>query len=138
MLHQQGLKYSVATLGTALTPHHIRTLKRYTKNLVTVFDGDPGGHPARPSSGRLPLFFNEEAVEGDLLPKGEDPDGFLRKGKGSVFFESMIEKAVPLTDFFFDWMMKSHDMKSIENKVKVAKEEVWPSSAESRTDTKST
>ena len=122
MLHQQGLKYSVATLGTALTPHHIRTLKRYTKNLVTVFDGDPAGIQANLRS--LPLFLDEE-VWGKtvLLPKGEDPDGFLRKGKGSVF-ESMIEKAVPLTDFFFDWMMKSHDMKSIENKVKVAKEGV--------------
>jgi hypothetical protein len=35
-LHQYGLKHSVATLGTALTTQHIRTLKRYTRNLITL------------------------------------------------------------------------------------------------------
>src|SRR4030042_1552310 len=42
-LHQYGLKHSVAMLGTALTAQHIRTLRRYTKNVITVFDPDPAG-----------------------------------------------------------------------------------------------
>ena len=78
-LHQFGLKHSVATLGTALTTQHIRTLKRYTRNLITVFDADPAG--IQGSLRSLPLFLEEE-VSGKtvLLPKGEDPDSFLRKG----------------------------------------------------------
>ena len=119
-LHQCGLKHSVATLGTALTTQHIRTLKRYTKNLITVFDADPAGIQANLRS--LPLFLDEE-VWGKtiILPKGEDPDSFLRKGNLEVF-EGMCERAIPLIDFFFEWMMKNNDMSSIENKVKVAKE----------------
>ena len=48
-LHQYGWRHSVATLGTALTPQHIRTLKRYTKNLITLFDADEGRGRGNPS-----------------------------------------------------------------------------------------
>ncbi|OGP57386.1 MAG: DNA primase [Deltaproteobacteria bacterium RBG_13_52_11b] len=119
-LHQNGFKQSVATLGTALTPHHIRTLKRYTKNLVTLFDSDEAGAKANLRS--LPLFLEEEvAAKAIFLPKGQDPDEFLRKGN-SKEFERRAAGAVPLIDFFFEWLLKNHDMKSIEGKVKVAQE----------------
>jgi len=121
-LHQYGLKHSVATLGTALTPQHIRTLKRYTRNLMTVFDADPAGVQATLRS--LPLFLEEE-VDGRtiILPEGEDPDGFLRKGTLEGF-EKRVERAVPLIDFFFERLMRTHDVKSVDGKVKIAKEGV--------------
>jgi DNA primase len=121
-LHQCGLKHSVATLGTALTTKHIRTLKRYTENLITVFDADQAGVQATLRS--LPLFL-EEGVVGKmiLLPKGEDPDGFLRKGNLEDF-ERRVAGAVPLIDFFFEWLMKTYDVKSINGKVKVVEEGV--------------
>jgi DNA primase len=121
-LHQYGLKHSVATLGTALTPQHIRTLKRYTKNLITVFDADPAGVQATLRS--LPLLLEEEvAGRTVVLPEGEDPDGFLRKGNLEDF-EKRVERAVPLIDFFFERLMKTHDVKSVDGKVKIAKEGV--------------
>ena len=121
-LHQCGLKHSVATLGTALTPQHIRTLKRYTNNLITVFDADPAGIQATLRS--LPLFLEEEvAGKTIVLPKGEDPDGFLRKGNLEDFGKRM-ELAVSLIDFFFERLMKAHDVKSVDGKVKIAKEGV--------------
>jgi DNA primase len=119
-LHQFGLKHNVATLGTALTAQHVRTLKRYTKNLITVFDADEAGIKA--SLRALPLFLEEEvAGKTVLLPEGEDPDEFLRKGNLEDFEERVIH-AVPLIDFFFEWLMKTHDIKSIDGKVKVAEE----------------
>jgi DNA primase len=119
-LHQYGWKNSVATLGTALTTQHIRILKRYTKNLITLFDADQAGIQATLRS--LPLFLEEE-VTGKMiaLPKGEDPDGFLRKGNLEEFGKK-VEQALPLVDFFFERLMKTTDLKSIEGKVKVAKE----------------
>jgi DNA primase len=121
-LHQYGFKHSVATLGTALTPQHIRTLKRYTKNVMTVFDADPAGVQAALRS--LPLFLQEE-VDGKVvvLPEGEDPDGFLRKGNLKEFQER-VEQAVSLIDFFFERLMKTHGVKSVDGKVKIAKEGV--------------
>ena len=121
-LHQYGLKYSIATLGTALTPQHIRTLKRYTKNCITVFDADPAGVQATLRS--LPLFLEAEVMgKTVLLPKGDDPDGFLRKGKREEF-DKRVAGAIPLLDFFFQRLMKVNDMKSIEGKVKIAEEGV--------------
>jgi len=121
-LHQYGLKHSVATLGTALTTQHIRTLKRYTKNLITLFDADQAGVQATLRS--LPLFLEEE-VAGKMiaLPKGEDPDGFLRKGNVEEFGKR-AKRAIPLIDFFFERLMKTYDVKSVEGKVNVAKEGV--------------
>ncbi len=119
-LHQFGLKHSVATLGTALTSQHVHILKRYTKNLITVFDADEAGIQA--SLRAIPLFLEEEVVgKTILLPKGEDPDGFLRKGNLEEF-EKGATHAVSLIDFFFEWLMKTHDTKSIDGKVKVAEE----------------
>ncbi len=121
-LHQYGLKHSVATLGTALTTQHIRTLKRYTKNLITLFDADQAGIQATLRS--LPLFLEEEVVGKTIaLPKGEDPDGFLRKGNLEDFGKR-VEQALPLIDFFFERLMKTTDLKSVDGKVKVAKEGV--------------
>jgi DNA primase len=121
-LHQYGSKDCVATLGTALTTQHIRTLKRYTKNLITIFDADQAGVQATLRS--LPLFLEEEVTGSTIvLPKGEDPDGFLRKGNLEDFGKK-VERAVPLIDFFFDRLMNTHDLNSIEGKVKVAKEGV--------------
>ncbi len=119
-LHQYGLKHSVATLGTAMTAQHIRTLKRYTKNLITVFDPDPAGIQATLRT--LPLFLEEEVTgKAILLPKGEDPDTFLKKGNLEDF-EKRLAGAIPLIDFFFEWLMKTHDVKSIDGKVNIAKE----------------
>lgn len=121
-VHQYGLKHSVATLGTALTTQHIRTLKRYTKNLNILFDADQAGVQATLRS--LPLFLEEEVVGKTIvLPKGEDPDGFLRKGNLEEFGKR-AERAVPLIDFFFERLMKTYDVKSIDGKVRVAKEGV--------------
>jgi DNA primase len=119
-LHQFGLKHSVATLGTALTAHQIHILKRYTKNLITVFDADKAGIQANLRA--LPLFLEEE-VSGKtiILPKDEDPDGFLRK-ENLEEFEKRAIHAVPLIDFFFEQLIKTHDTKSIDGKVKVAEE----------------
>jgi len=119
-LHQHGFKQSVATLGTAMTSSHIRTLKRYTNNFVTVFDGDAAGVQAALRS--LPLFLEEEVWgEAVVLPSGEDPDSLLRKG-GREAFQKMVEKRIPLIAFFLEGRMKSGNRRSIEERVKVAKE----------------
>ena len=43
MAHQMGVGNVVATMGTALTPRHVRQLRRYAPRVVLVFDADEGG-----------------------------------------------------------------------------------------------
>lgn len=119
-LHQKGWAHSVATLGTALTVQHLRVLKRYTKNILTVFDPDPAGIQATLRT--LPLFLAEEVYgKAVLLPEGEDPDTFLKKGHHAEF-EKRVKGAIPLIDFFFERLMKIYDPRSIDGRVSIAKE----------------
>ena len=41
--HQAGVKNVVATAGTALTEHHLRTLSRFTQDVRLAFDADKAG-----------------------------------------------------------------------------------------------
>jgi len=90
--------------------------------LITLFDADQAGVQATLRS--LPLFLEEEVVgKTVVLPKGEDPDGFLRKGNLEDFVKR-VEHAMPLVDFFFERLMETYDVKSVDGRVRIAKEGV--------------
>lgn len=77
-LYKAGFCNVVATLGTALTRDHARLLKRYTKNVIVLFDGDAAGQSAAERS--LPLLLAEGLLPRALaLPEKMDPDEYLAK-----------------------------------------------------------
>ncbi len=118
-LAQYGVTYAVATLGTALTVDHVRALSRYTKNIIALFDGDDAGLKAAARSFEIFIdagMFGRAA----FLPKGEDPDTFVR-AKGKEALESVLERAVPLADYYFSWLEQRHG-KTIEGKSQIAGE----------------
>ncbi|HKA31676.1 MAG TPA: DNA primase, partial [Candidatus Binatia bacterium] len=76
-LAQFGIGDVVATLGTALTPDHVRLLGRYTKNIIALFDGDAAGRKAAARS--FEIFVEAGLIgRGAFLPKDHDPDSFVR------------------------------------------------------------
>jgi len=105
-LVQFGVTEVVATLGTALTPDHVRILSRYTKNIIALFDGDTAGHKAAARS--LEIFL-EAGLWGQaaFLPKGEDPDSFVRK-HGKDALEQVVDRAIPVADFYLNWLQTTH------------------------------
>ena len=118
-LAQHDVGYSVATLGTALTPAHVRALSRYTKNIVALFDGDDAGQKAAARSFEI---FVEAGLLGRaaFLPKGDDPDSFIRS-RGKPALEAVLEQAISLADYYFSWLEQRHG-KSIEGKSQIANE----------------
>jgi len=76
--HQSGIKNVVASSGTALTVEQIQLIKRLTKNIVVIFDGDRAGISAalRGIDMILEQGLNVKVL---LLPDGEDPDSFSKK-----------------------------------------------------------
>jgi DNA primase len=109
----------VATLGTALTPDHVRVLARYTKNIIALFDGDDAGRKAAARSFEI---FIESGLLGRaaFLPKGEDPDTFVRR-EGKAAVERILAGAVPLADYFFSWQEQRYG-RSLEGKSQIASE----------------
>ena len=77
-MHQCGIENVVANSGTALSVHQIRTLHRFTNNIVLLYDGDEAGiHAAM--RGTDMLLAEGMNVKVMLLPDGDDPDSFARK-----------------------------------------------------------
>lgn len=93
-LFQAGIRNSVATMGTALTPDHGKMLKRMTRNVVALFDGDAAGIEAAERS--LPILLAADLYpKGLTLPNGMDPDDYVKKyGADSLTIE--LDKAPDL------------------------------------------
>ncbi len=89
-LHQAGVTHSVASSGTALTVEQIRLVKRYSKNITVLYDGDKAGIKA--SIRGIDLILEEDLnVSAINLPEGEDPDSFVRK-LGETDFRKYIKE----------------------------------------------
>ena len=83
-MHQCGIENVVANSGTALSVHQIRTLHRFTNNIVLLYDGDEAGiHAAM--RGTDMLLAEGMNVKVMLLPDGDDPDSFARKHTAADF-----------------------------------------------------
>ncbi|MBI4209288.1 MAG: DNA primase [Deltaproteobacteria bacterium] len=99
-LWQAGLPNVVATLGTALTPFHMEALRRYTDQIVLLFDGDAAGKRAAWRS--LEPFLKASLFPKMVfLPDGEDPDQHVQK-RGTPFLLEQISKAPFLLDVVMD------------------------------------
>jgi DNA primase len=77
-LHQAGIENVVASGGTSLTQDQLRLIKKYTKNLTIIYDGDAAGIKAalRGLDMALEESLNVKLV---LIPGKEDPDSYVRK-----------------------------------------------------------
>jgi len=77
-LYQAGIKNVVASSGTALTKEQVQLIKRFTQNMVILYDGDAAGIKAalRGLDIVLEQGLNVMLV---LLPDSEDPDSFVKK-----------------------------------------------------------
>ncbi len=89
-LHQAGIENVVASGGTSLTPDQLRLIKKYTKNLTIIYDGDGAGIKAALRG--LDLALEESLnVRLVLIPDNEDPDSYVNK-VGAAAFQEFVEK----------------------------------------------
>jgi DNA primase len=101
-LHQAGVPYAVATLGTATTADHLKRVFQLVSEVVFSFDGDRAGRAAawRALQNALP-----EAIEGRelrflFLPEGEDPDTLVGREGREAFEQRLASEALPLSEYF--------------------------------------
>jgi len=119
-LAQFGIRYAVATLGTAATPDHLETMFRTTSEIVLCFDGDQAGRKAawRAMEHALPVMREGRQLNVMFLPDGEDPDTLVRS-EGRDAFEQRIANALPLSNFLFDNLRKQVKMNSVDGRAKL-------------------
>jgi len=88
-MHQSGVVNVVSSSGTALTVDQIRLIRRLTKNIVVLFDGDAAG--VRASLRGIDLILEQDMhVKICNFPEGEDPDSFA-KGKTQEAIRTFLQ-----------------------------------------------
>ena len=76
--HHHGVTNSVASSGTALTDDQVRLLKRFTDELLLVFDADRAGRAAAFKAIELASAHQMRTRVATIPPPAKDPDEFLR------------------------------------------------------------
>lgn len=103
-----GIENIVAVLGTALTESHVKTLTRFTKKIIYMFDGDAAGQKA---ARRAIQFIEKDDIDLRcvVLPDGMDPDDFVR-ARGGAALRALLDESIPLMDFVFGKLEEESDI----------------------------
>jgi len=115
-LHQHGVDYSVATLGTSTTPAHVEKLLKLADELYFCFDGDDAGRKAawRALENSLEQLVDGKQLSFMFFPEGEDPDSFVRKCA-----DSDVWTALPLSEFMAKELGRQVDLETDEGRAKL-------------------
>ncbi len=117
---QADIENIVASCGTALTIEQIRSVKRFTRNVVLLFDTDSAGVAAMIRS--LDLLIEEEMnVKIAVLDEGADPDSFV-KNHGKEEFLKKLKDAKSVFAYKFDYLTNKFDINSVEARAKIVAE----------------
>ncbi|MEG1840544.1 MAG: DNA primase [Raoultibacter sp.] len=122
-LHEAGITNVVATMGTALTMRHIRTLSHHAKNsIIYLFDGDEAGQRAAdralsfidssltPEAGR-----SKVELAAVTLPKNIDPADFVTQ-YGAQALQTLLDDAQPLLKFGIERRLARFDLTTAEGR----------------------
>lgn len=103
-LHQAGVEYAVASSGTSLTEDQIKLIKRYTKNVAVLYDGDSAGVKAAMRG--IDLLLQEGMqVKVVLFPDGHDPDSYARSVTREVLEDYLQNESKDFIDFFIQVLL---------------------------------
>jgi DNA primase len=118
-LHQAGIHYAVATLGTATTAEHLKRAFRVCSEIIFCFDGDKAGRAAawRALNNALPEAQAGRELRFLFLPDGEDPDTLVGK-EGAAAFEGRYAGALPLSEYLVQHLLAEADVGHADGKAR--------------------
>ena len=104
--HHHGVTNAVASSGTALTDDQVRLVKRFTDELLLVFDSDRAGKAAAFKAIELAAAHQMRTRVATVPPPAKDPDEFLRAA-GAQAAEKWDELAVAAPSGWEFWIKDS-------------------------------
>ena len=120
-LHQAGIPYAVATLGTATTAEHLKRIFRLVNEVVFAFDGDRAGRAAawRALQNTLPEAREGREIRFLFLPEGHDPDTLVG-AEGREGFEKRLASALPLSEYLVREVSTDIDLSHADGRARFA------------------
>ncbi len=121
-LHEAGFTQAVATLGTALTPEHVRLLRRFSKHIIYLFDGDSAGQKAADKAADLIDHFitpetgrDQTELSVAIIPGNSDPADYVAS-EGSQGLQRVLDNAQPLLLFALRRRLETYNLKRPEQR----------------------
>jgi len=95
-LYAAGVKNTISNSGTALTEIQIELIWKFFSNPIICLDGDQSGQSAalRIAEKLLPLINENNKIYFSIMPKGEDPDDFIKKNGKEKFNEFLKSRKI--------------------------------------------
>ncbi|MDO8729676.1 MAG: DNA primase [Candidatus Omnitrophota bacterium] len=116
----RGVRNVVASMGTALTEAQVKLIRRHTRHVVMVYDGDEAGQAATLRG--LDLFLQAEMrVRVAVLPAGTDPDSLIRK-QGVEAFAQVLKECKELFDYKLGGLTRQWNPKELEGRIGICRE----------------
>jgi DNA primase len=119
-LYQAGFKNIVASSGTALTEEQVKILKRYTGNIIMIYDSDEAGEKATRRGIEIIL---KEGMDTDIvtLPEGDDPDSII-SNSGKDEFEKHLNNKKDIITYISSLYKKENKLETVNDKVKFTRD----------------
>ena len=118
--YQHGIRNVVASMGTSLTEAQVRLIRRHTRHVVIVYDGDYAGQAATLRG--LDLFLEAEMrVKVAVLPNGTDPDSLIRH-QGVEAFTGVLRECKELFDYKLGLLRRQFDPRQMEGRIGICQE----------------
>ncbi|MEN3941053.1 DNA primase [Prosthecobacter sp. SYSU 5D2] len=120
MVYEAGFQNVVAGQGTAFTEYHAKALKRQADEIVLCYDSDNAGYKAAERAFQALAPYGL-IVKVATLPKGEDPDSYIRKNGVDAFGE-LVKSAKDFVDYQLASVGSRRDLTEMRERIKFAEE----------------
>ena len=126
-LYAAGIKNVISNSGTALTETQIAFIWKFFQNPIICLDGDQSGQNAalRIAEKLLMLINENNKIYFSILPKGEDPDDYIKKNGKEKFIEFLKTKKI-IQSYIWDSYLSDvntnnpFEISKFEKKIKIA------------------
>ncbi len=120
-LNQYGINNVVATMGTAATEEHIKTMFRFCDNICYSFDGDNAGKKAawRALERSIGLVTDIKSVNFLFLPEEHDPDSYIREHGRDTFKNLAAKHSTGLITFLLNQLVEEVNIATDEGKARL-------------------
>lgn len=119
-LHQHGILNAVVSMGTALTDAQVTILKRFSRKVILVFDGDEAGRKA--AAAAVERFLAQDVDLRILtIPDSLDPADFLASA-GPQAFQQLADAAPQAWNYRFDFAREKYGITTIDGRQQVLEE----------------
>ncbi len=112
--HQAGVTQTVATAGTAMTEHHLKSMQRLTADVRLAYDGDKAGIAATERAIGLASPLGIDLTIVSLPDSAKDPDELIKQDKTA--WQRVVDEARPAVDWVLDLYLTQSDVKTATGK----------------------